>query len=198
MSIWKFLGLEGRPGEGGGPDETGRAASTTEAVRAIVDRLEHLEPDHARHIASFAYILGRVAHADLDISREETRAMERAVRELGGLGAEEAILVVQMAKAQHRIFGSTDNFTVTRGFTLSTSREQRLALLECLFAVSAADEKVSGEEENEIRRVAKELELTHDDYVEARVRYREYIAVLKRSGPPGGGGGSGAGGAAPR
>lgn len=177
MSILKFLGLKARP------DEERSASAGAGSVRAIVDRLEHLEPDHARHIASFAYILGRVAHADLDISREETIAMERVVRKLGGLNEEESILVVQMAKAQHRLFGSTDSFTVTRDFTLSTTREQRLALLECLFAVSAADAHVSSVEENEIRRVAKELDLTHADYIEARMQYREHIGVLKQGGP---------------
>jgi uncharacterized tellurite resistance protein B-like protein len=179
MSIWKLLGMSGRPDAGGSRSGTG-------GLREIIDRLEHLEPERARHIASFAYILGRVAHADLDISREETAAMERAVCRLGGLPEEEAILVVQMARAQHRLFGSTDSFTVTRGFTLSTTREQRLAVLECLFAVSAADENVSGVEENEIRRIAQEMDLTHDDYVEARLMFREYVAVLKRAGPQAG------------
>ena len=177
MSIWTLLGMRTRP------DEGSDASPAAETVRAIVDRLEHLDPEHARHIASFAYILGRVAHADLDISREETRAMERVVRELGGLSEEESILVVQMAKAQHRLFGSTDNYTVTRGFAASATPEQRVALLECLFAVSAADAHVSGAEENEIRRIAKELELAHADYIEARVRYREYIGALKPDEP---------------
>jgi uncharacterized tellurite resistance protein B-like protein len=178
MSIWNFLGLQGRP------NEESASSPTTGAVRAIVDRLEHLDEEQARHIASFAYILGRVAHADLDISREETRAMERVVRELGGLNEEESILVAQMAKAQHRLFGSTDNFTVTRGFALSATREQKLALLECLFAVSAADASVSSVEESEIRRIAMELDLTHADFIEARVRYREHIGVLKQDESP--------------
>jgi len=96
---------------------------------------------------------------------------------------------VQMAKAQHRLFGATENYTVTRGFTLSTTREQRVALLECLFAVSAADERVSGAEENEIRRIAKELELGHEDFIEARMKFREFIAVLKQAGQEPGAGG---------
>jgi cyclophilin family peptidyl-prolyl cis-trans isomerase len=45
------------------------------ALRDLVDTLEHLEPERAR-FARFAYVLGRVAHADRHISPEETRAME--------------------------------------------------------------------------------------------------------------------------
>jgi len=38
--------------------------------------LDHLEPRRARFLAAFAYLLGRVARADLQMSTEETRAME--------------------------------------------------------------------------------------------------------------------------
>ena len=54
----------------------------SETVRKITDALDRMEHDQAKYIASFAYILGRVAHADLDISSEETREMERIVRTL--------------------------------------------------------------------------------------------------------------------
>ncbi len=175
-TIWKLLGLQGARGREPGGAEQGEAS---DAVREIIDHLERLEPDRARHIASFAYVLGRVAHADLDISREETRAMERIVRALGGLEEEEAILVVQIAKAQHRLFGSTDSYVVTREFSRTSTREQKTALLECLFAVSAADQTVSGAEESEIRRVAGELDLTHADFIAARLKFRQHIGALK-------------------
>ena len=60
------------------PDQ---AASTTDdsdsssAIRKIADELSHMDPDKARYVASFAYILGRVAHADLEISDEEIRCV---------------------------------------------------------------------------------------------------------------------------
>jgi len=40
-------------------------------LRALIDTLEHLEPDRARHLARFAYLLGRVAHADRHVSPDE-------------------------------------------------------------------------------------------------------------------------------
>ena len=48
-------------------------------LRDLVETLEHLEPDRARHLARFAYLLGRVAHADQHVSPDETRAMEALV-----------------------------------------------------------------------------------------------------------------------
>ena len=44
-------------------------------LREVVDALDRLEPERARHLARFAYLLGRVAHADRHISPEETGAM---------------------------------------------------------------------------------------------------------------------------
>jgi uncharacterized tellurite resistance protein B-like protein len=59
------------------------------------------------------------------------------------------------------------------------TREQKLALLDCLFAVAAADENITSEEDNVVKQIASELKLSHDEYITARSRYREYLAVLK-------------------
>jgi uncharacterized tellurite resistance protein B-like protein len=62
--------------------------------------------------------------------------------------------------------------------------EQKRGILDCLFAVSAADDTISGAEESEIRRIAAELDLTHADFIAARAGYLEYVAVLKKQPPP--------------
>ncbi len=151
----------------------------TETVRKIVRQLDQLEPARARYIAAFAYILSRVARADMNISDVETSEMERQVTGLSGLPAEHAILVVQIAKTQATLFGGTENFLVTHEFNEMATREQKLSLLDCLFAVAAADEVISSVEEREIRLINDELQLTHDDFINARLRYRQYLAVLK-------------------
>lgn len=174
MSFWKFLGID-RDATRAGDD----FASSAEAMRGVVQQLERLEPERARYIARFAYVLGRVANADLEVSEAETRAMERQIQALGGLNDAEAVLVVEIAKAQHRLFGATDSYSITREFALSAAPEQKRALLECLFAVSAADANVSGVEENEIRRIVKELDLHHEDFIAARASYREHVARLR-------------------
>ncbi len=176
MSILKFLGLD-RLGGGGG----GGSPSAPETVRKIVDALDQLEPERARYIASFAYILSRVANADQEISATEVRAMERILRELGGLEEEEAILVVQMAKTQTLLFGSTENYLVTREFYKMATQEQKVQLLESLFAVSSADESISSAEDGEIRRIATEMNLTRSDFNQARAAYTQFLEVLKNA-----------------
>src|SRR5881397_427904 len=174
MSILRFLGYD--------PDRTATEHDSTETVRKIVAALDRLEPDRARHIAIFAYILSRVARADLVISEAETRAMEAIVEQAGGLAPEQAILVIQMAKTQAILFGGTENFLVTREFNRLASREEKLALLRCLFAVSASDDSISVMEDNEVRRIADELRLTHEDFIAARSEFRDRLAVLRK--PP--------------
>ena len=121
----------------------------------------------------------RVAHADFDISDDETRKMEQIVSELGEIPESQAVLAVQIAKSQNKLFGGTENFLVTREFREISSREQREELLDCLFAVSAADESISVAEEEEIRRIASELGFTHKEYVAARKKYSTYRDVMK-------------------
>ncbi len=155
------------------------AQGATDSVRRIVAELEAMEPARARYLAAFAYILGRVAHADLDISEAETRAMEEIVQRLGGLPEEQALLVVQIAKSQNRLLGGTENFLVTREFREIARSDEREHLLDCLFAVSAADQSISGAEEAQVRQIASELGFGHREYVEARSRYSQHRAVMK-------------------
>ena len=173
MSIADFLGLahkhDAAPATPGGETET---------VRKIVAALDQMEPGKARYVAAFAFILCRVADADMNISKAETETMERLVMERGNLPEEQAILVVQMAKTQSILFGGTENFMVTREFNHMASREQKLALLDCLFAV-ASDEMISVVEEGEISKICAELQLEHDDLISVRSKYNDRRAVLK-------------------
>jgi uncharacterized tellurite resistance protein B-like protein len=181
MGIADFLnGLKKRLEDGQhrvGQNSVG--ADETETVRKIVRQLDKMEPARARFIAAFAYILSRVARADMNISDVETQEMEHQVIRLSGLPAEQAVLVVQIAKTQATLFGGTENFLVTQEFKEMASREQRLALLECLFAIAAADKVISTIEEREIRLINDELQLTHDQFIAARYKFREFLAVLK-------------------
>jgi uncharacterized tellurite resistance protein B-like protein len=156
------------------------SAADTETVRKIVDALDRLDPDRARYLAAFAYVLSRVARADLKVSPEETRTMERIVVEHGGIPEDQAIIVVQIAKHQNLLFGETENFLVTREFNQISTREEKLALLDCLYSVASASDLVTMAEDNEIRQIASELRLSHQDFISVRTRYREHLKVLKR------------------
>lgn len=171
MSLLRFLGLEKGQAE----------EADTDTIRNIVAELDRMDIEKARYVAAFAYVLGRVARADMRVSEEETRVMERLVVEHGRLQENEAVIVVQVAKTQGKLFGATEDFLVTREFNRMASREQKLALLDCLYAVCAADRDVSVAEDDEIRQVATELGLAHSDFIAIRAAYRDYLSILKKS-----------------
>jgi uncharacterized tellurite resistance protein B-like protein len=149
-------------------------------LRETLEALDHLEPDRARYLAAFAYLLGRVAHADLHVSAEETGAMEALVREQGQLSQDQAMVVVQLAKTSNLLFGGTANFLVAREFSDLATHDQKLALMRCLFALSAIDDSISTAEEGEIYRIAKELRIEPSDLVALRVAHQRHLPGLAR------------------
>ena len=171
MSIRSFLGI---------PDQH-TPTGDTETVRKVVEALDHLEPERARFIAAFGYILGRVANADMKITPEETRAMERIIMQRGRLPEEQALIVVQTAKTRTQLFGGTENFLVTREFSRIATREEKLALLDCLFAVAAAEGGVSAMEDSEIRQITNELGLAHPDFIAVRAAWKDQLSVFQKS-----------------
>ena len=171
MTIFDWLGINrGKP-----PDSRG----DTETVRRIAGELERMDPARARHVAALAYVLSRAANADLHVSREESEKMVEIAQRLGHLPEAQAVLVVEMAKTQNRLLGGTEDFLVTREFRENSTAEQRRELLDCLFAVSAADDSISAAEEARIWQIASELGLSHGEYVEARLAYGDKRSVLR-------------------
>ena len=149
----------------------------TDTVRRIVGKLDELDPQRARFLAAFAYVLSRVAGADLDISAEETAKMVALIQRVGHLPEAQALIVVEIAKHQNRLFGGTENFLVTREFREIATDAERQDLLDCLFAVSAADDAIRGEEEAQIWQIASELGFSHAEYVRVRLAYSHQRTV---------------------
>jgi uncharacterized tellurite resistance protein B-like protein len=178
MGILDLLGLGGSSTSAKTAPDSGRG--DTDTVRRIVGELDRLDRSQARFLAAFAYVLSRVAAADMDISESETEKMVEIVQRLGHIPEEQAVLVVAIAKHQNKLFGSTEDFLVTREFRDIATDEQRSELLDCLFAVSAADDTVSLDEESQIRQIAYELGFEHREFVEARSVYSDKRSVFKR------------------
>ena len=145
--------------------------------------LDRLDPAVARYLAAFAYVLGRVANADLDISAAETDAMVALLGRAGGLPADQALLVVEIAKRQNRLFGGTEDFLVTRELREIAGETQRGRMLDSLFAIAAADGIVSVAEEDEIRKISIELGFEHHEYIQARLKYTSQRSVFKDRSP---------------
>ena len=162
------------------------AAETTPEVepaplRELVNALDRLEPARAQYLARFAYLLGRVARADEHVSAEETRLMESLVMEQGGLTADQAMLVVSLARTSSQMFGATADFAVTQEFTDTASYDERLAVAKSLFAVAASDERISIAEESELHRITSQLRIEGPHLTAMRLQHRRFLPGIKSS-----------------
>lgn len=171
MGVLEWLGF-GRAVE----EETER----TEVVARIGAALATLPRERARVLAAFAYLLGRVAHADHDLTPEETASMQAILIEFGNLTVDQATAVVALAQHDSLRHRGTEDFRVAQEFAGIASEDEKQALVRCLFALSASDEDVVVAEDNEIRRITQELKIPHADFVKARETVRDRLAVLKR------------------
>jgi uncharacterized tellurite resistance protein B-like protein len=106
--------------------------------------------------------------------------MEALVREHGELSQDQAMVVVQLAKTSNLMFGGTANFLVARQFAELATYDQKLALLRCLFAVSATDERISMSEESELHRIANELRIDQADLVRLRVAHGRQLPGMQQ------------------
>ncbi len=155
------------------------AVSETATVRRIVERLEALPPDRARLLAGAAYVLSRAANADLSITPEETALMERALVERNGVTEAEAVIVVEIARQQALLFGSTEDYLVTREFKRVSSPHERLAVMRACFLVAAANDEISSPEVAVLDQIAAELQIEPADFDTIRTEHRDQLSAVR-------------------
>ena len=168
MSLLKWLGLAHEKAD------TGNRLAEIERILAPFGK------EKARYLACFAYILTRPARADHQVSDIEAALMAQLIAARTGVTHEQAATIVHVAREAASQSGGTEDFLVTREFERIASREEKLELLDCLFAVGAADDSILTVEDNEVRRVASELKLEHSDYIDVRRRHVAQLKVLQR------------------
>jgi len=177
MTLRRFLG--GPAAQSDQVERPPASSMDTATVRRIVGELESLPPDRARHLAGFAYVLGRAANSDMMVTDAETALMERIVVEHGGIAEAQAVLVVEIAKQQERLLGGTEDFLVTRQWVAEASEEERIALLRCCFLVDAVDDEISAEESAVLNEIANELNLDAPTIARIRGEFTDRYAVVK-------------------
>ena len=172
MSLWQWLGIA-NPKEADGENR----------LQEVEVALASLGPQRARYLACFAYILTRPARADHVVTDAEAVRMQQIIVDRTGVTEEQAGTIVRAAREAARHSGGTEDYLVTREFEKVATREEKLQLLDALFAISAADESILTVEDNEVRRVASELKLEHGDYIATRRKFLEHLEVFRRNSP---------------
>ena len=159
--------------------ETPAQHAGRESLDRIASALDRLPAERARLYACFAYVLARVAGADLRTAPGELASIEETLVRCAGIPENEARVVTEIAHGEVDQLGATNNYIVTREFGRLSTADEKLQLLECLFSVAAADDLITGDESTEIMLIAKEIGLAHAEVLAARSRFRDKLAELR-------------------
>ena len=113
-------------------------------------------------------LMAHVAYVDQEVTEAEFDAMADILEAKWGASTVEAALVAEVAVSETS--KGLDIYRLSREFFETTTAEQRVRFLDVLFAVADGDGRVSYEETEEIRLIAKMLKLTHRQFIDAKLK----------------------------
>jgi uncharacterized tellurite resistance protein B-like protein len=113
-------------------------------------------------------MMAQVAQVHPDVTDSEVATMVDALKTHWHLTTDEAAFVAGVAISETATL--LDRYRLARRFAEACSHEERVAFLDVLFAVSAADGDVSHEETEEIREISRWLKLSHDEFIGAKLQ----------------------------
>ncbi|MBN1946807.1 MAG: TerB family tellurite resistance protein [Bradymonadales bacterium] len=125
-----------------------------------------LSAKEVAYITSLSALLGRIAHADEDFSKEEKVQIAALLKESTTLSPTD-IDVIMETIVDDTLRGM-DLKSITRTFYNLSNPTQRETLLNCLFLVAGADGHIDPSEVEEIERIAVSLNMSHRDILRAK------------------------------
>jgi uncharacterized tellurite resistance protein B-like protein len=113
-------------------------------------------------------LMARVAHVDREVTEGEFDAMVNMLQQNWDLPKEAAAIVAEVAISA--VAANMDYYRITREFFSCTTEQERTRFMDVLFAVADGDGKVSHEETEQIRSIARHLKLTHKQFIDAKLK----------------------------
>ncbi|NJM06662.1 hypothetical protein HC891_11475 [Candidatus Gracilibacteria bacterium] len=127
----------------------------------------------ARTLSLAGGLLAYIANVDKKITPAELQNLIETLKIGWSLSDTAAALVAEAAISE--ITRDIDLFQLTRAYGERSSAEDRIRLLDALFAVAAVDGEISSAEQAELSRIASQIYLTSEDVAAARMR-RQSVA----------------------
>ena len=113
-------------------------------------------------------MMAQVARVNPEVSEAEKATMAQAFQTHWHLGAEEAAFVVEVAVSESATL--LDPYRLAWQFSEVCTPQERAAFLDVLFAIATADGEASYDEIEEIRTIARSLKLSHEDFIQAKLK----------------------------
>jgi uncharacterized tellurite resistance protein B-like protein len=130
-----------------------------------------LAEDTLRALSLAGGMMAQIARVNPRVSDAEVATIVNALQEHWHLGSEEATFVAGVALSETATL--LDRYRLAREFSDACTYQERAQFLDVLFAVAAADGMASYEEIEEIRQIAQSLKLTHNEFIDAKLRIPE-------------------------
>ena len=116
-------------------------------------------------------LMARIAKVDEVVSDSEFEAMVQIIADTWEVDQATAVFVANVAVSSLDV--TYDYYRMTREFATSTTLEERQRFLVSLFLIAGADDSVSFDETEEIRLVQQGLNITHEEFINAKLRAKE-------------------------
>jgi len=124
--------------------------------------------DELRTLSLVGGLMAKVAYVDREITDSELDGMVKAIEEVWEVSPHLAAFVAEVAiSAMDETY---DMFRMMRELMESTSERERRKFLDVLFAVANADGQISYDETEEIRKIARGINVTHKDFIDSKLR----------------------------
>ena len=130
-----------------------------------------LTDDEVYHICLLGTLLASVAQVDEIFDEVEEKALRKVLQENFSFTRQELGILfdVIVEQAKH---GFDFHEVITETNQIITYNE-RVKLMDCFFAIAAADGKISLAESQQIRRITKAMHIPHQDFKESKIRALE-------------------------
>jgi uncharacterized tellurite resistance protein B-like protein len=136
-------------------------------------RVQQRQDEHALQLATAALLI-ELMRADFKVEEAERSMVEGAIRKVFDLSHEETEELIRLAEDESSRSRSIYEFThlIDRNFSM----EKKIYIVELLWRVALSDAEIEQHEEYMIRKIAKLLHVYHDDFINAKIRAKSYMA----------------------
>jgi uncharacterized tellurite resistance protein B-like protein len=122
-----------------------------------------------------AVLLVEVMHADASIGAAEQASVLATLRRCFNLGDDESQRLLELARDTQRTASDFHAFTSTLNAQLS--HDEKVQMLEAMWAVAYADGALAAHEQHVLWRVADLLHVPHGAYINAKIRAKAAAGV---------------------
>jgi uncharacterized tellurite resistance protein B-like protein len=148
-------------------------------LAAIVEQyLADADATTRRIVTAVAGLLAKVAYADGHYSDEEEANIQRELGRVHGLSQAGVDAICGLLADQIAHVTLLGDHDWTRDLLDLAERELRLEVLEVLVEMAVADGVLKHDEQTQLRRIAKSMGLTQDDYNALQAKHKDKLSTL--------------------